>query len=54
MNHPIAAKLNELYETDKERLAAYSKILFAQARLVGGMPIENPTEVGGLICDLML
>ena len=45
LNHPIAVKLNELYETDKEKLAAYSKILFAQARLVGGMPIENPAEV---------
>ena len=54
LNHPIAAKLNELYAADKEKLAAYSKILFAQARLVGGMPIENPTEVSELICDLML
>ncbi len=54
MNHPIVAKLNELYETDKEKLAAYSKILFAQARLVGGMSIENPAEISELICDLMI
>lgn len=52
-NHPIAEKLKELYEKDKDTLAKYSKILYAQARLVSGLSIENPSEVSELICSLM-
>lgn len=52
--HPIAAKLKELYVSDKDKLASYSKILYAQARLIGGMSVENPTELSSLVCDLMV
>ena len=51
--HPIADKLKELYKTDKEQLKEYGKILYAQARLIEGLPIDNPTEISNLICDLM-
>ncbi len=54
INHPLAAKLKELFENDKDRLATYSKILFAQARLVSGMTLDNPAEISSLVCDLML
>lgn len=54
INHPLAAKLKELFENDKDRLATYSKILFAQARLVSGMSLDNPAEISSLVCDLML
>lgn len=54
INHPLAAKLKELFENDKNRLATYSKILFAQARLVSGMSLDNPAEISSLVCDLML
>ena len=54
MNHPIAAKLKELFENDKGKLANYSKVLYAQARLVSGLSIENPAEVSDLVCNLML
>ena len=36
------------YELNK-----YTKILYAQARLIEGLPIDNPTEVTNLICDVM-
>ena len=49
--HPIVAKLKSLYENDKDSLKAYSKILYAQARLIEGLPIENPTELSNLICE---
>ncbi len=52
-NHPIADKLLNLYESDKETVSEYSKILFAQARLIEGMPVENPTELCSLVCKLM-
>lgn len=53
-SHPISAKLKELFETDREKLAIDSKLLYAQARLVSGLAIENPAEISELICSLML
>lgn len=52
-SHPIAKKLKELYNTDKEEVKKYTKILYAQARLIEGMSIENPTEISSLICDMI-
>ena len=52
-NHPIAAKLEELYKNNKDVLQDYTKILYDQARLIEGLTIENPTELTNLVCDLM-
>ncbi len=54
LSHPITEKLRTLYESDKDALAKYSKILYANARLVSGLSVENPTELASLVCDLML
>lgn len=53
LNHPIASKIKSLYETDKDKLAKYTKILYSQARLIGGMKIDNPSELSDLVCELM-
>ncbi len=53
-NHPIAKKLQELYKKDKEELKKYSKVLYAEARLIEGLPIDNPTEIANLICDIIV
>ena len=52
-NHPIAEKLKKLYETDQEELKKYTKILYAQARMIEGLSLENPTEISNLMCDVM-
>lgn len=52
-SHPIADKLKDLYENDKDKLSDYTKILYNQARLIEGLNVENPTELTNLICDLM-
>ena len=52
-NHEIADKLKELYDNDKEELKKYTKILYAQARLIEGLQIDNPTEISNLICEIM-
>ena len=52
-SHPIDDKLKALYKNDKDELKEYAKILYAQARLIEGLPIDNPTEISNLICDLM-
>lgn len=54
LEHPIAARLRALYSEDREKLAACTRILYAQARLIGGMSPEDPTEISNLICNLML
>ena len=54
VDHPIAEKLQSLYENDKDKLASYAKILYSQAQLISGLSPENPSEIADLICDLML
>ncbi len=53
-NHPLASRLKELYESDKEKLSAYSKILYSAACLISGISVENPAELTELITELML
>jgi molecular chaperone HtpG len=52
-NHEISKKIKELYETDKDKLKKYTKILYSQARLIEGLSIENPTEISNLICEII-
>lgn len=54
VNHPIAKTLGELFEKDKDKLATYSRILYAQACLINGMPLDNPSEVSEMVCGLMV
>ncbi len=51
--HEIAKKLKALYKDDKEMLEKYTKVLYAQARLIEGLTIENPTEISNLMCEIM-
>lgn len=52
-NHPIVKKLESLYKNDKNKLKEYTKIIYAQARLIEGLSIDNPTEISNLVCDLI-
>lgn len=52
-NHDISTKIKNLYETNQEELKKYTKILYAQARLIEGLTIENPTEISNLICEII-
>ena len=52
-SHPISSKLKELYKNDKEKFDEYTKILYAQARLIEGLPLDNPTEISNMICELI-
>nr|CDL66630.1 unnamed protein product [uncultured bacterium] len=53
-SHPIFAKLKALYESDKDMLAKYTKLLYSQALLIEGISIEDPVELSNMICDLMV
>ena len=51
--HPISDKLKKLYKKDKEEFNKYTKILYSEARMIAGLPIDNPTEISKLICDVI-
>ena len=51
--HPISDKLKELHKNDKEEFNKYTKILYAEAKMIAGLPIDNPTEISSLICDVI-
>ena len=51
--HPIAEKLKDLYANDKEQFTKYTKILYSEARMIAGLPIDNPTEISNLICEVI-
>ena len=51
--HPISEKLKKLYKDDREEFDKYTKILYTEARMIAGLPIENPTEISRLICEVI-
>ena len=48
----FAAMKNAL-STDKELAAKYAKILYDQALLIAGLPLEDPSEYSDLVCSLI-
>lgn len=52
-NHEIVKKLEKMSKEDPEELKKYTKILYAQARLIEGLSIDNPTEITNLICEVL-
>lgn len=53
-SHPIFEKLKSLFGTDNDTVSKYAKILYDEALLIEGMPIENPLEFSKLVCELMV
>lgn len=51
--HPVAQKLKDLFETDKETLKKYTKMLYNASCLIGGRTIDDPVEYSNLVCELM-
>ena len=52
-NHPIFAKLTALAGTDADTLADYAKLLYDQALLIEGLPLEDPVAFSEAMCKLM-
>lgn len=52
--HPIAEKLKALYDSDKDTLKKYARILYSTACLISGVPLENPAELSSLVTELMI
>ena len=53
-NHPIFAKLEALYKDgNEEDLSLYTNLLYQQARLIAGLPVEDPAHFVRNISKLM-
>ena len=51
-DHKVFTALKNAYNTDKDKAEKLAKILYTQAVLVAGLPVENPVEYCDLVCDL--
>lgn len=52
-DHKLFAKLKSLFDSDKDKLKNYAKILYAQALITEGMDIEKPDEFVGVLTDVL-
>lgn len=52
-SYKIVDKLKDLYKNDKDEFTKYTKVIYYEARLIEGLPIDNPTELSNLMCDIM-
>ena len=52
-NHKIFEKLQNLFASDKDMVKTYMNVLYNQALLIEGLPIENPVEYANDICNLL-
>lgn len=53
-NHEVFKSLKDAYEKDKEKLNLYVNLLYNQALLIEGLPINDPVEFTNNICKIMI
>lgn len=50
--HPAFEALSKAYAKDKEKAKTMAEVLYAQALLIAGMPLDNPSEYADKVCSL--
>lgn len=53
VNHEVMEALRKAYDNDKQQLDLYTELLYNQALLIEGLPLENPVEFSNKICTMM-
>ena len=53
-NHEVFTSLKDAYENDKEKLGLFTNLLYNQALLIEGLPIQDPVEFTNDICKVMI
>ena len=51
--HPVFAAM-EAAKDDADKLSAYAGLLYDQALLIAGLPIDDPVAFSNAVCDLMI
>ena len=54
VNHEVFQSLKNAFESDKEKLNLYTNLLYHQALLIEGLPINDPVEFTNDICKIMV
>lgn len=54
INHNVFQSLKDAYEQDKEKLNLYTALLYNQALLIEGLPLQDPVEFTNDICKIMV
>ncbi|MDF2903667.1 MAG: heat shock protein 90, partial [Bacillus sp. (in: firmicutes)] len=52
-NHEVFRSLKDAFASDKTKLDLYTKLLYNQALLIEGLPINDPVDFTNDICKLM-
>jgi molecular chaperone HtpG len=53
MNHNSVKTMTALIQTDIEKAKKYAEVLYCQALLIAGLPLDNPSEYTDLVCSLI-
>jgi len=52
-NHEVFQSLKQAYEEDKDKFKLFTELLYQQARMIEGLPVEDPVELSNKICKIM-
>ena len=53
-NHQVFEVLKDAYKNDSEKFGLFTELLYNQALLIEGLPINDPVEFTNSICKLMI
>ena len=53
LGHASVQKMESLIQTDIDKAKKYAEVLYCQALLIAGLPLENPSEYTDLVCSLI-
>jgi molecular chaperone HtpG len=51
--HEVFKSLQQAYQDDPEKFKLYTELLYQQARMIEGLPIDDPVELSNKICQVM-
>ncbi len=54
MNHQVFHSLKKAFEKDKDKVGLYTNLLYNQALLIEGLPVQDPVEFTNDICKIMV
>ncbi|MDT8861280.1 molecular chaperone HtpG [Alkalihalobacillus sp. MEB130] len=54
LNHDVFQSLKHAFESDQEKLRLYTNLLYNQALLIEGLPIQDPVEFTNDVCKIMV
>ena len=54
VNHEVFQSLKNAHSSDQEKLSLYTNLLYSQALLIEGLPLQDPVEFTNDMCKIMV